>query len=223
MSLLTSWYDKIPKHMLDDLGIVNKKTNIPLPALMCVVGRTGSAKTQWVLSFLHFSDNTWAKLILCTKNSSEPLYKFLLSKLKPDQVSVIDKLEDLPDVDTLQVKSPTIVIIDDMVHDLKKNENKVGPYFTRGRKKAVTTIIISQDFHSIPPIVRRNTTVVVLKRMSSLRDLRTIISNFALDVLPDQLLAMYRHCTKNLQDGLVIDLVKGTYMLNFTPLDPNLF
>ena len=94
--------------------------------------------------------------------------------------------------------------MDDLV--LEKNQSALEQYFIRARKLNCSLIYISQSYYRVPRIIRQNLNYLVIKQLSSLKDLYRIMSEYSLGVEKPQLGDMYKSATGSKQDFLLIDM-----------------
>ena len=125
MSKLINFYDRIPKGMKPKYHNPKYKTHlIEIPFRMLIVGPSGSGKTNALLQILHAMSGTFNNIILCTKNSDEPLYNYLKENVPSDCLSIQENGE-IPNIDELEksenvIDQQTLIVFDDLV--LKKDQ-----------------------------------------------------------------------------------------------------
>jgi GTPase SAR1 family protein len=86
---LVNWYGTMPKDMIPKYHnpcFEDHKISVPFRGL--IVGGSGSGKTTLVLELLHRMYDTFGHVTIYTMNAEEPLYKFLESKIKPQQLTI---------------------------------------------------------------------------------------------------------------------------------------
>ena len=179
---------------------------IDLPFRGLINCASGGGKSNLTVNILYEMHNTFHKIIIVSK-SSEPLYDYLLDKLK--NVSIHYE-GNVPDIERLEDGHNGLIIFDDMV--LTKN-NKIGEMFIRGRKwiqpgaksGGYSCIYISQSFFGTPKIVRQNVGYVWLGHGMSKRDLRLILSEFAMGLSVDELEQLYNDLTRTKMNFMMID------------------
>jgi hypothetical protein len=185
-------------------------TQIALNSRILVIGASGTGKTNWLLNYILFSPNTFSHIHVAFKEF-EPLYEALRDNLK-GKITFYDDLFKLPDVKEIRKNrdkdEEQLVIIDDYIHEIEKYP-KVKELFIRGRKCNLTTIFISQSYFKIPKIMRSQMSYLVLLKVSSGKDLRLIMSDFALGNSLDDLQHIYKDATKIPMDFLKIDVGSG--------------
>jgi energy-coupling factor transporter ATP-binding protein EcfA2 len=201
------WYSLIPENLKTKYHnpcYDQHKLQVPFRMLIC--GNSGSGKTTLVLEILHRMDDTFGNVIICTKNAEEPLYKFLRSKIKGEQLQVHEGVENIPNLDEFDSELQHLVIFDDLV--LEKHQERIEQYFIRARKiaKGVSCIYLSQNYFATPKTIRVNCSYIILKKLSSTRDLRMIMNDFSLGVDKDTLVDLYKFATQDRSDFLLIDI-----------------
>jgi hypothetical protein len=192
---ITEWYKVIPKHMIPKYENPSFEDHlITIPARIIIVGASGSGKTQLALEMIKRFKNTFGHITLCTQNASEPLYDYLKSKLLAEQLSIFEGVENIPDLSTLDPYEQHLIIFDDLC--LERRQDIIQQYFIRSRKiaKGCTLLYLTQSYYATPKNVRLNSTHVVLKKLSTSRDLKFILGDFNLGLEPEEMLDMYKYC-----------------------------
>ena len=72
-----------------------------------------------------------------------------------------------------------------------------------------------QESFRIDKFLRQNTSHVLIKKVSSVKDLKLILSEFSLNCDIADLKRMYDYCTKRFEDIMLIDLLHGQIFHNF--------
>ena len=209
------------------------EVRIPLPNRFLVVGSSGSGKTVLLRNALRHM-NAWSRFLLFVKQPDEPLYESLIDMLREveaktgqDILTVSSDLEELPELDDIDERYPTVLILDDMVLEDKRAQAKMAAYFIRGRKKNVSAFYLSQSYFNTLKLIRQNADVLLLKKLTQ-RDLRLVLSEFAVDLDMAQLLELYRSsgAATDIRRWLTIDSSPGQpaelrYRHNWTPVGPS--
>lgn len=205
-----------------------KEHLLPHPMRLLCIGASGSGKTTIALSIIAKMKDTFDYIILCCENAQEPLYTYLKSKVKDDQLQVYEGIANMPSFNDLDEDCQYLVIFDDLC--LARNQDKIKDLFIRGRKLAsgVSMMYLSQSYFAIPKVIRLNSTNVLLKKLSSMRDLNLILSDYRLDIRKEQLQRMYKECTDQFENFFHIDVATNEdhmrFRKNFTePLNPQHF
>jgi ABC-type dipeptide/oligopeptide/nickel transport system ATPase component len=205
MAKVIDWYKKIPKRfLLDSHNPHYEQHHIKLPCRMLIIGSSGSGKTQTLLSLIYNMPDTFENIYITTKNADEPLYNFLGEKLKEDNLKITEGIENLPDLDKLDKTTQTLIVMDDLVNE--KNQKQICDYFIRARKKNASLIYISQSYYAVPKMIRNNLTYLLIKQVSSMKNLVMISREYDLGMEKKQLTAMYNDATKDRQNFLLIDI-----------------
>ena len=200
----TKWYEVIPKSMLLDVPNPSfDHHHISLPCRIILAGCSGASKSQCILEIIWRMPDTFSHIILCCQNSNEPLYQFLKSKLGED-LTIHEGIENVPDLAELEHGKDhhTLLIFDDLC--LSKNQKKIEEAFIRGRKVPASVIYSTQSYFAVPKVCRLNSTHIILKKLSTTRDLKMILSDHTLGVSREELIAMYQRCTEKQGDFLMI-------------------
>ena len=208
MSNLINFYEKMPKDLQKKYYNPKYKIHgLVTPFRMLIVGSSGSGKTNILLNIIALTSGTFNKCYVLTKNADEPLYNLLKEKLK-DQIEIYEKYEDLPKLESFNDNDgeQNLIVFDDICLDNKKQQEPICQYFIRGRKLGCSTIYISQSYFLVPKVIRCNLNYIILKKMSSARDINLILSEYSLGVDKDELLKMYKECTKDRLNFLLIDI-----------------
>jgi hypothetical protein len=204
---IVDWYKKIPKKFL--LKTHNPhfdRHHIKLPFRMIIAGNSGSGKTQTLLNLLYNMPDTFEKIFIVTKNKDEPLYNYLEDKLGKDGLTIKEGITELPDVDSLDKEQNNLIVLDDLVNEPTKQQRPVCDYFIRARKKNCSIIYISQSFYAVPKLIRDNISYLIIKQVSSMKNLTMICRECSLGIDKAQLKKIYDDATKSKQDFLLIDL-----------------
>jgi len=204
---IINMYDKIPKHLLDNVENPNYDLHkLKLPFRMCIVAPSGSGKTNFLLNLIHMfccgNKGTFQTIHIITRNEDEPLYRWL--KGINDSIIIKEGLHNTPKLDDFDKSVNHLLVWDDLV--LSKDLSSVEQYYIRARKLNVSVIFISQSYFKIPKIIRNNCSYMVLLKLSGNREVNLILSEFGLGVTKEQLLNLYKYATQEKFSPLIIDL-----------------
>jgi energy-coupling factor transporter ATP-binding protein EcfA2 len=205
---MVNWYQKIPSSLKTKYHNPFYQINHPfdIPARILIVGNSGSGKSTLVLEILRRMADTFGHIHLICMNKEEPLYRYLSSKLKPEELTIYEGIENIPVLDDLDKDLQHCVIFDDLV--LEKKQDKIEEYFIRSRKiaKGVTCIYLTQTYFGVPKVIRLNSNYIICKKLSSTRDLKMMMKDFSLGLESQELIDIYKYCTSNPQDFLLVDI-----------------
>jgi hypothetical protein len=223
---LTNFYELIDG--LDDPYFNPNPNALQHPFRCCIVGASGSGKSNLLLNVVTTCNN-FARIWICTKMPDEPLYRWLAKTLRDELESedevltIVGSLSDLPQHDDyLASGGQQLVVIDDFVSENIKAHKPVIDLAIMGRKlghRGVSLVYISQKFYDIPKMIRAQSNYIILKRISSSRELRTIVKDFGLGISVDELQQMYNQTALDPFSMFLIDLVNPDdnrrFRLNF--------
>lgn len=210
---LTNFYKEIPKSLLGTGTQLNKATNMTIPWRGVIVGSSGSGKTVLVLNLIKLHAKVYDLIVLVVKNSDEPLYNYLKTKIPPDNLIVIEDIANLGKPEEYKSESQTLVIIDDMC--LEKDQSKFTEFFIRGRKLNISTVYLTQSYVKCDITIRRNAGYIFLKKIPNNRDITTILNDFSINVDKNKMLKAYKQCTE--------DHVLGFMMIDINAPDAERF
>jgi len=167
------------------------KHQIDVPARILIVGGSGSGKTNALLNIIHLMKGTFNHILLCVKNIDEPLYELLQKKVPKSQLTVCEGVKNIPDLEELSGKGNSLIVFDDLVNS--KNQEPMIEAFIRARKigDGCTCIYLTQSYFACPKTIRVNCNYIILKKLSSTRDLSMILQDFSLGVDKQQLIDVY--------------------------------
>ena len=188
--------------------------NIDIPFRMVIVGASGSGKTNCLMNLLKVAFNgTFTHIYLCVKNADEPLYKRMIDKLG-DNITVYENGE-VPRLQDLPKNEEQLIIYDDLVGD-KNATTQIIEYYKMARKKGISCAYLSQSYYKVDKFIRQNTNYIIIKKISSKRDLKLILSEYSFNCDIKQLEEMYHYATKKFEDVLLLDILHSHVYHNFT-------
>jgi hypothetical protein len=206
-----NFYEKkdIKKYLLNKHNPNYDLHHIVLPFRMLIIGCSGSGKTHTFVNLLYNMQKTFQNIHIITKNKEEPLYQYLEEKLGKKGLMITEGLSSLPNLDDYNKDEQSLIVLDDLV--LEKNQKKMEEYFIRCRKLNISVIYISQDYYSCPKMIRRNLNYLIIKQVSSLRDLGLIMREYSIGLDKDEIEKLYKYCTDDKSKFLMIDMENKDY------------
>ena len=182
-----------------------------IPFRLLVIGGSGSGKTNTVVDIISKMSGTFNKIVLCIKISDEPLYNFLQCKA----AGGMEIIQSDPKTGHIEIPNPDkykgsidqiLFIFDDLVLEPKKTQEAIAQYFIRGRKIAggISCIYITQSYYRTPKIIRINCNYIIIKKLSSVKDLKMILSEYNLNSSVQELEYLYKQATNTPTDFLLI-------------------
>lgn len=204
---IIDWYKKMPKrYLLKTHNPHYDKHHIKLPMRLIIAGSTGSGKTSTLLNLIYNMPNTWEKIFIVTKCADEPLYNYLADKLGDQGLSIKEGIQELPDLDSLDKEQNNLVVLDDLVNESAKLQKPICDFAIRCRKKNCSLIYISQSYYAVPKLIRDNINYLIIKQVSSMKNLTMICRECSLGIDKKQLKKIYNDATQSKTDFLLIDL-----------------
>jgi len=204
-------YKVLPKSLIPSYTNPSYDNHLfTLPFRCICVGASGSGKTQVIVNFIHRAKDTFNKILICLQNKDEPLYNFLSLKIDPEMLFMYEGISNIPspeEVEELCDKDDQILMIfDDLV--IEKKQKVIEEYFIRGRKicNGISCIYSTQSYYGTPKIIRLQCNYVILKKLTTIRDLKYILTDYSLNLTKEQILELYKKCTENPLDFLLIDV-----------------
>ena len=170
---------------------------------MLVCGASGSGKTNIALEIIRRMTNTFQNIYIICKDTSEPLYQFLKMNIQ-EGLHLLEGIENIPKLDDIDTTGQSLIIFDDLV--LEKNQKPIEEFYIRMRKKRCSMMYLTQSFFKTPKTIRVNCNYVIIKKLANNRDLNLILSEYNLGLKKDSLYSVYKYCTDNPLDFLLIDI-----------------
>jgi hypothetical protein len=115
-----------------------------------------------------------------------------------------------------------LVIVDDFADDpsFSRHSKLLHSLFTRGRHNSISTIVSSQKFNAVAPIIRVNATFLIVYRLRNTKDLETFLEELSAMMPRKELVELYQMATKDPYSFLYINLVApkldDTFFITFT-------
>ena len=180
---------------------------------MLIIGPSGSGKTNALLNLIQKQNNNPIdKIYLYAKDLSEPKYQFLIEKRENagiknsnDPTTFIEYSNTMDDnYDNINDYNPKrkrkiLVVFDDMIPDImtnKKFQSIIKELIIRCRKLDIYLVFITQSYCSVPKEVRLNSTNYLIMKIHNRRELQNIAINHSSDIDYNDVLKIYRNCTK---------------------------
>ena len=204
-----NWYDSITKNLIPKYHNPHFDVHgMEIPCRIILVGSSGSGKTQNILDLISKMKDTFQMIVVCCKNSDEPLYNYLKTKIDPDQLIFYEdgKVPTVNEFDAMQ--GQVFMVFDDLVNS--KCQDKIFEHFLRGRKGAnnygISYVYSTQTYFDVPKKIRAQSTHIFLKKISGDRDLKAILRDHSLGMNIESVFQLYKYATSKKNDFLMIDL-----------------
>jgi hypothetical protein len=223
-NIVSNVYELMPSKYKQTLPNPNYNLHkIKTPFRMLIVSYSGGGKTNFVanlLSLFSKGHGTFSKILIITRQSSEPIYKWLVD-VTEGQIVVTENISDLPPLDekNFDKNENSLIIFDDLV--LNKDQSRIEQYYIRCRKLGISAIYISQSYYRTPKVIRGNINYLVLLKLGTARDIRMILSENSIGIGKEQLEKMYKYATTDKFQALVVDNdapVEEKFRKNFTEI-----
>lgn len=191
--------------LIDKKGKQDVVAGIRQPSNILLISPTAGGKTNYILNYIKESSGYYHNIIICTRNSNEPLYDLVRKKIK--EVKFYENCE-CPDIDDFDSEEKTLLIFDDC---LLSNNPMIKQYFIAGRKQGITTIYLGQSYFKIDKLIRMNISYIWIKKLSSIKDLKLILREYSMENDLDSMMAIYKQI--DFLNALCIDIQNSTYYL----------
>ena len=213
---------KVDKFKTKSVNPNYNKHYISVPFRGVLIGSSGSGKTNLLLNIINQFSNTFNHIYIYTQ-AVEPLYEYLESQLGTDLLTIKYSLNDCRTFKETDYYGQSLIIWDDMC--LEKDQKCISEMYIRGRKIAggVSMLYLTQSYYKIPKVIRLQAEYVFILKVSGVRDLKMILSEYSLSATKEQLTKMYEYCcnsgnVENFGHFFLIDLKNTqdkTYRKNF--------
>jgi hypothetical protein len=223
---IINWYEKLKDELTPQTKLdknFNKHHILP-NSMILAIGGTGTGKTNSLMSFLAFKNDSFYKIILYTGSTGEePLYQYLKQKIPELEIYTdINEVPDLKEFDDEYKDKEKLIIFDDFINLNKKQMVKINEYLTAGRKFGFSVFLLSQNYVSIPKTIVRNINYFIIFKLNDNVSINNIIRNHNVeDVDKDKFKDAYKYSTAEKLNFFMIDL-KGPkekrFRHNFTEM-----
>ena len=107
----------------------------------------------------------------------------------------------------LRMKRKILIVFDGMIAGImtKRFQAAIKGLFIRCRKLNISLVFFTQSYFSAPKEVRLNSTHYLIIKVHNKRELNNIATNHSADIDYEDLLKIYRNCTKEPYSFLTID------------------
>jgi Cdc6-like AAA superfamily ATPase len=202
----------VKKHIKKTENPAFKDHHIPIPFRALIIGSSGAGKTTVALELIKRMPNTFDFIVLICRSVEEPLYQYLIKKCRGMIHTVeIDSKTAVPTLDEIiqfkqESKDNILVIYDDLVALNPKKQEPIEDAFIRARKFNVSLMYLTQSYFKTSKIIRLNSNIVIIKKVSNLRDIRMVLSDYNLDKTVDEMVQGYKKATENVKTFMLIRL-----------------
>jgi len=204
--MLKDWYaDKgVQKFLTKQHNPHFEKHHIKIPFRMLICGNSGSGKTSTLMNLIYSMPDTFQEVIIVCKSKSEPLYEYIEDKYKDKSIKIMEFKDGLPDIDKMDKQQQRLLVFDDLVNE--KDQKAICEAYIRARKKNCSLCYLTQSYYAVPKLIRNNLTYIIIKQLSSLKNLTMIMNEYSLGVDKKTMKEMYDDSTKDKLGFLMLDL-----------------
>lgn len=206
-----NWYEKL-KDQLPNPTKLDKNFNkhFILPnSMILAIGGTGTGKTNALMSFLAFKNESFYKIIIYTGSTGEePLYQYLQNKIPELEIyNDIKEVPPLTEFDDEDKDKEKLIIFDDFINLKSKDLVKIQEYLTAGRKFGFTVFLLAQNYVSVPKTITRNINYFIIFKLNDTVSINNIIKNHNIDDIDkDKFKEAYKYSTSERLNFLMLDL-----------------
>jgi hypothetical protein len=219
---IINYYDKIknkkPLKRDNDIGVDDNSR-------WAIIGRSGSYKTSTMMNILR--EIGFDTLNLCVKMPDEPLYQDYLiplvrkleKKIKEPLLDITTSPDEIKDMSEFDRDLKNIIIFDDMI--VTPKQENIKNIYMAGRKYGISSFFLSQSFFDMNKFLRKNLDYIVLKSLSSVKDMKRVLAEFnSNDIDADVLVSIHKRAiAEDPKSFLLIDLKSQDpnkkYRINF--------
>lgn len=187
-----------------------------LGSFRCLVsGKSGSGKTNLVISLILSGHITWDHIYLYVKSPEQPKYQLLLKFINSlekaferqtgravNLCTIASSIEDMVTVDELPDRT-NLVIFDDLL--TVKHQELIEDYFVRGRHKRADVFYLTQSYHQTPIIIRKNCDYFAVFKPSSNREFNILKADFDMTDNKEEFKKMFTQATTGSNSFLFVD------------------
>lgn len=222
--------EKVQKHSKKHINPFYATHKIKIPFRGLLIGSSGAGKTNLLMNIISVMSagkgksnkkGTFNHIYIYTR-AREPIYDFLTEELGPAFITIRYSLNDLKTFDEDKYYGQSLVVFDDMVNEPQKDQQCIKELYIRGRKIAgsISLLYLTQSYFQVPKIIRLQCQYVFILKVSGVRDLKLIMSEYNLGATTDELTQMYNYACNSNEFGnfFLIDLEapqSKTYRKNF--------
>ena len=174
-------YDNLSKKKKNEPEHEYKEVHPLYPKLSrtLIAGPSGSGKTNLLMHIILSPMIYYEKLVIYTKTPNQP--KFIELQKIMDDISKKSKIksfckitdEPVPDPNTYDGNSFSLIVFDDMILSKKDFEN-ISTHFVLARHKLCSCIFLSQSYYDTKKIIRVNCSHFHLFNVPGRREMRSI-------------------------------------------------
>jgi hypothetical protein len=200
-----------------------EKVKIELPFRAIICASAGAGKTVFLYNLIE-TMNCFHRLYIFCAHPNEPIYKLITLKMKEVMKArkddtlfqIHDSLDKFPEVKSnkcaFDKNYHNLIVVDDLMEEEGTPMKYVKNAWIHGRKRNISCVFIAQNFYRIHPTIRKNTNLIILKKVATRKDLYNILHEYeGLNSLGfDGMLKAYYKATEQFETALVLDIAINT-------------
>jgi len=199
--------DNMDKLVNEEVDTTNSQLHELLPKSpfrMLILGTSGAGKSNLLLCMV-LKMLVYDKVYIYSKHLEQSKYKFLKQHLETledtiekecgHKIKILEHFENtldkLPRPEDFDKDFRNLVIIDDFALTNKKNLDRIGELYVRGRHHGVSTIFLTQLYFRIPRDFRLNTNYLALFNSYNKRELSSLSQELGGDLPKGKFTQLY--------------------------------
>ena len=206
-----------------------------VPLRMIVAGPSGCGKTMMIISLItdlyrRGGESVFKRVYVWSPSVHsdpcwEPVKQFVEKKLKvpPEEQWAWDHYDPAAMLEVIEQQRKVIalakerghkklfnilLIVDDFADDprMSRQDRLLHSLYTRGRHAFISTIVATQKFRALSPVIRVNATALCVFRLRSEQELMAICEEISAVYPKDTVIALIRHATEEPYSFLYVNL-----------------
>ena len=206
---MTNYYESpdVIEHQQDYVNPTYNEQNQPFkhPFQSILCGQTGSGKSNILINIIQKTNGTFNFIKIFTQNKHEPLYLMLEKKIPKPFLEIFEGIDAFNKINFEKLeKGQYLFIYDDMCVESAKKQKQIEELYIRGRKmggNGISNIYLSQSYYDIPMIIRKQCSMLILKKINGKKEINAILRDCACGDMTSQTLQnMYNYCVQSKDD-----------------------
>ena len=191
------------------------KDMIQFPSSVLIVGKSGSGKTNILMSILTVY-SCYDKIYLVTPHLDQPKYQTLIKfyekveeKTGEEILEVFETIEEAPTAEDMDTELQNCIVFDDVI--MNKDLSEVENWFVKNRHSNTQVYFLTQSYTKKTPIVvRQNANYHIFLKTPSRKNQSLIYQELGYNTTKERFVEMFNDAT----DGY------NFFMIDLKTLDP---